>query len=97
MSDKGFRDCADAALRTECNRRSWPDARKHVEGIVDSREAFDGKRAPPACHALERGVEVNAEMNSTRDAAEPDDLGSDRKCGQELGTLQWFSLLWQHR
>jgi hypothetical protein len=96
MPAKGFRDCADAALRTECDPRSWPDARKRAEGIVDLRKAFGGKRALPACHALERGVDVNAEMDSTRDTAKPDDLGSDRKCGQELGTLQWFGLLRQH-
>jgi hypothetical protein len=97
MSDKGFRDCADAALRTEFDRRFWPDARKRVESIVDWRKAFGGKRALPACHALECSVDVNAEMDSTRDTAKPDDLDSDRECGQELGTLQWFSLLWQHR
>jgi hypothetical protein len=96
MSDKGFRDCADAALCTECDRRLWPDTRRHVEDFVDSRQALDGNRTLPACHALERGVDVSAMTDSTRSAAKPDNLASDRECGEELGTLQWFCMLGQH-
>jgi hypothetical protein len=87
MSDKGFRDCADAALCTEHDRHLCPDALKRVESIVDSRKALGSNRALPACHALERSFDVSAEMDSTCGAAKPDNLASDRKCGEELGTL----------
>jgi hypothetical protein len=96
MSDEGFRDCADAALCTEYDRRLWPDARRHIEGFIDSRKTLGGNRTLPACHALERCVDVSTEMDSTRSAAKPDNFASDRQCGEELGTLQWFSLLGQH-
>jgi hypothetical protein len=97
MLGEGFSDSADAALRAERNRRSEPGARNYSEIIVDPRKAFGGKRALPPCHGLEDDVESEAEVDSARDAAKPDDLGSNRKRCQELGALNWFSLLRQRR
>jgi hypothetical protein len=77
----------DAAAASQPDPRSRPSAGQRRQPQVELGQPLDRNRAVTFRQGIKRSVKLDIPIEAVRDAAQPDNLGSDRKCRQELCAL----------
>jgi hypothetical protein len=87
MLSKCLQHRKNAGPRTEPDPRSRPGAGQASQSFVISGKTFGRYRAVTSRQGIKRRIELGILIEAVSDAAQADNFGPYRKCGQNLRAL----------